>query len=212
MRHHRLNSVKDFVYCLAAAISLSIVMASTILAQQGPGEAARPPVIDPKRATHDRQYSEARLRGVEVGTNVAKANQQRIAASIEQTKQDFKRIQIIRNEMVDNLVAKKPLDYKLISDHAGEINKRANRLKTHLMPPTPDDKEKSQKNQDEFNNEEMQDALVKLCNLIFSFTENPVLKKPGTTDVKQSARAGADLLSIIALSDNVRKSAERLKK
>ncbi len=58
----------------------------------------------------------------------------------------------------------------------------------------------------------MKGALVKLCNLIFRFTENPILKKPGTTDVQQSARASADLLSIIELSDNVKKSAERLKK
>ena len=137
-----------------------------------------------------------------------KQNEQQVAAAVEQIKQDFKRIQLIRNEMVDNLLAKKPLDYKLISDQTGEINKRANRLKTYMIPPG--EKEKNLENQIEFDTEQMKGALVKLCNLIYSFTKNPALKSPNVVDVQQSNRFRADLQSIIGLSSSIRKSAETL--
>jgi hypothetical protein len=181
----------------------------TSLAQQ-PGPPPGP--IDPKSASRQREVRETILRNAEVGAEVEKRDQRRIEAAIEQVKQDFKQIQIIRNEMVRDLLANKPLDYKSISDKAGEINKRADRLKAYLMPPAPDDKEKNQKSPSEFNNEEMKGALVQLCNRIAVFIENPVLKTPGINDVEQSAKAGGDLLSIIQLSSNIKRSADRLSK
>jgi hypothetical protein len=113
--------------------------------------------------------------------------------------------------MIDYLLANKPLDFKHVAEQTAEINKRTLRLKAFLMQPTPDEKEKEQKNQAELNNEEIKGALVKLCNLIFSFTENPILKNPGTVDVQQSARAGRDLLNIVEISSTIKKSAEKLK-
>jgi hypothetical protein len=110
------------------------------------------------------------------------------------------------------ILAEKPFDYKLISDKAREINKRADRLKAFLIPVDPDDKEKNQKNQGEFDNDEMKGALIQLCNQIESFVDNPVLKTPDTVDVEQSTKAGGDLLSIIELSGTIKRSAERLNK
>jgi hypothetical protein len=112
--------------------------------------------------------------------------------------------------MVRDLLANKPLDYKLISDKAAEINKRADRLKSYLMPPAPGETEKNQKDHVEFNNEQMKGALVQLCNRIAIFIDNPILKTPGVNDVEQSAKAGGDLVSIIHLSGNIKRSAERL--
>lgn len=112
--------------------------------------------------------------------------------------------------MVDNLLAKKPLDYKLISDQAREINKRAHRLKAYMMPPALGEKEKNPENQVEFNNEQMKGALIKLCNVIYSFTKNPALNNPNVVDLKQSNKVKADLQSIVELSSSIRKSAETL--
>lgn len=158
------------------------------------------------------QSRELGLRNNERAANQAQVNQQRLQAAIELVKQDFKRIQIIRNKMVDNLVANKPLDYKLISEQAEEINKRSHQLKSFLMPPAPDEKVKEQKTEVEYSAKEMKGALIKLCNTIFNFTENPVLKTPDVVDVQQSAKAGRDLLSIIELSGNIKRSAEKLNK
>jgi hypothetical protein len=202
--------IHNIVCCLVAAVSSLIFMAGTAQAQQ-PTPGTNP--TDVRLEQRERQNREMQLRSAGgMGVAVTELNQQRLSAAIEQVRQDFKRIQIIRNEMVDNLLAKKPLNYRHLAEQTGEINKRAGRLKTFLMQPIPDDKEKEQKNRAELTNVEMKGALVKLCNLIVSFTENPVLKAPGTVDVAQSAKAGRDLLGIIEISSTIKKSAEKLSK
>lgn len=200
-----------FICGLAAVVTSLIVLPDILhlgLAQRG-----RPSgPVDMKREQRDREIREAKLRTAELGVAGAKIDQKRVEAAIAQVKQDFRQIQIVRNEMVRNLLAERPLDYKLISTETGEINKRADRLKTFLMAPIPEDKEKSYRNQVEFDSEEMKEALVRLCNLIAGFVDNPVLKTPDKVDVEQSAKAGGDLLSIIALSGNIKRSADKLNK
>lgn len=209
MRNRRPQLLTQKICCLVAAISSMIIMASAVAAHQG----RRPPGSpDLKREQRDREQREAALRTAETTAAVDKLDQKRIEASIKQVKEDFRHIQIVRNEIVRNLLADKPLDYKLVASEAGEISKRADRLKTFLMPPTPEDKDKNPKNQVEFNSEEIKEALVRLCNQIASFVENPVLKTPDRIDVEESRRAGGDLLSIIELSSIIKRSAERLGK
>jgi len=66
--------------------------------------------------------------------------------------------------------------------------------------------------------EEMIDALVKLCKLIDSFTENPALKNAGTVEAKEmekakqdKALADRDLLTIIKVSESIQKKSDTLK-
>ena len=68
------------------------------------------------------------------------------------------------------------------------------------------------------DSDEMVGALVKLCKLIDSFTENPSLKNAATLDVKEvekakeeKARADRDLLAIIKLSENIQKASDSLR-
>ena len=155
---------------------------------------------------------EAMLRRSDLGATDAKVDPKRLEAAIEKIKQDFKQIQIVRNELVRSLLANQPLDFKNIANKVDDINKCADHLKTYLLPPDVDSKEKGEKKKVEYNSEEMKGALVELCNLIAGFVDNPVLKNPGVTDVQQSTRAGSDLMSIIELSGNIKRSAERLNK
>ncbi|HEV8486811.1 MAG TPA: hypothetical protein VGV87_24920 [Blastocatellia bacterium] len=202
----RSRVIANIVYLM---VLVQFVMIGIIRAQQN-GPTGPPSIKDPKSETRDRQDREATLRSAELGAAVDKIDQKRIDATLDQMKQDFRRIQIVRNELVRNLLANKPFDYKLISDEVAEINKRADRLKTALMSKVPGEKEKTEKTQEVINSEELKRGLVKLCHLIDSFVENPVLKNPGTSDVQQLTRASADLLGIIELSDNIRKNALRL--
>jgi hypothetical protein len=192
------------------AAFLLLLTTGAVQAQQ-PGQVA-PPIKYPKFDTLERQNREATLRSAELGAAVAKTDQQRIQASIQQIKEDFRRLQVIRNEMVHNLLAGKPLDYKLVTGQVEETNKRATRLKTYLVPTTPAGREESDKKQVEFNSSEMKQALVRLCNLIFTFVDNPVIKNPGTNDAQQSTKASSDLMNIITLSDDIKRSADKLNK
>ena len=209
MRKRRSQLAMRTACYLAATISALIVTASTVQALQTP----RPPGDrDARREDRQRELREKRLQTLDMRQVLQQRDQARIDAAIKQIKDDFKQIQIIRNEMVHNLVANKPLDYKLILNEAAEINKRADRLKTFLMPPDAEANDKDIKDHVEFTNDEMKGALVQLCNRIVNFIENPVLKSPGTVDVEQSTRAGGDLLAIIELSGNIKRSAEKLNK
>ena len=210
MKCGHFHSLRRICWHLAAAASSLIFISSVALAQP-PADMGRPAGKTPKEQTQDRQRSEFRLRNVEESTAQAQVNQQRLHEAIELVRNDFKRIQVIRNEMVSDLMANKPLEYKLIIDQTGEIDKRAHRLKTFLMAPIPEEKEKEMKHEVEYKHEELKGALIKLCNTIYAFTENPVLKTPGVVDVEQSAKAGRDLMLIIELSGNIRRSVEKLR-
>jgi hypothetical protein len=212
MKQRRSCALRSSVCRLAAITSFLFAVAVAAPAQGGPGGGA-PPIVNPKGDTDAQTNREAALRSAEIGAVGGRMNQRQLAAAIDQTKQDFKRIQLIRNDVVDYLVARKPLDYKLVSEQAAEINKRANRLKSALMPSAPpEDKAREAAKQTEYDGEQIKGALVKLCNTIHSFTGNPMFKDPDTVDTQKAATAGGDLLAIIELSDIVKRSAERLGK
>jgi hypothetical protein len=181
-----------------------------------PPGAGPPPIINPRVEDRERQTSEARLRSAEMEAGEEAENQKHIQAAIGNMKQDFTRIQVLRNDIARNLIAHKPLDYNLITEQTAEINKRAHRLNVYMLAGAPDNKE--QNNLSDLKSEEMIDALVKLCKLIDSFTENPALKNAATVDAKgiekvkeDKARADGDLLAIMKLSESIQKKSDSLK-
>jgi hypothetical protein len=195
---------------MGASALVVVVTASTVAGQAG--RVSPPSIKDPKADTLDRQNREATLRSAEMEVAVEKTDERRINAAIQKIKDDFRHIQIVRNEIARNILANKPFDYRLISEEAGEVRKRADRLKSSLVAPSREEAEKSRKNEVDFNDQEMKSALVRLCNLIISFVESPVLKNPGTTDAQQSKKVAIDLVNIIDLSSNIKRSADRLNK
>lgn len=202
-------------YPIAVILVLNLSGQVSGQAQVPPG-AGPPPNINPKAEDRSRQLAESRLRSAEMDAKLESENQKRIEAAIIHMKEDFTRIQVVRNEIARGLVARKPLDYKLISQETAEIHKRASRLNVYMLahssvneePKTPSDSEK----------QEMTANLVRLCKLIDSFTENPALKNVATLDVnsvakvkEEKARADKDLLEIIKLSDDLQKKSETLR-
>src|SRR4051794_20421288 len=196
MENKESRTLKVAALRLAAVASL-IIIAAVATSAQGPPGVGAPPIINPKGDTDAQTNREAMMRSAEVGATSEELNKQRLIAGIEQTKQDFKRIQLVRNDMVDDIVAKKPFDFKQVSERADEVNKRAVRLKSYLMPPTPESEKKPEEKEVSYTEEELKGALVKLCNSIYSFTGNEMFKNPGTLDAQKSMKAGADLISII---------------
>jgi uncharacterized protein with LGFP repeats len=212
MRSPRSRALAQAICGLAAAAAL--LAGGAAPAQQTLPSA--PVVKDPKSQTRERQDREATLRSAEVGAGLDKAKEHRVEVDIEQIKQDYRRIQILRNEVAHIALANQPLDYKVIAEKAEAVGKSADRLKARLMPKAAESKPAeakpaAQKNQPEFNQAEIKSALVRLCKLIDHFVENPALKNPDVTSAQHAAQADNDLLSIIELSGNVRRSAEKLK-
>lgn len=198
---------------LGAGVFLSAFLAGPAAAQQ-PGpvtNAPTPGTSSPKREAIERQGREAMLRGAELLVRPIE-DRRGAQAAAEQVKQDFKRIQVLRNNLVRHLMSEGPLNYKAIADAAGELNKRANRLRTHLVPQTSGGHEERPRSQIELDDALMKPALVTLCQRIDSFTGNPIFKVLDVVDVEQAAKAGGDLQGIIRLSTRVKDGAERMNK
>ena len=147
---------------------------------------------------------------------LSRRQKKRVQAAIVHLKEDFTRIQILRNDIARDLVAHKPLNYRLVSEQTGEINKRANQMSAYLWARSAEVKE--QDSPADLQSDEMISALVKLCKLVDSFTENPALKNAETVDAKEidkvrenKARADKDLLAIIKLSESIKKKSDSLK-
>ena len=215
----RMISVNHLAGCVAAGV-FSLCVAGSTLAQRAPAGppagAGPPPNNNPNLDDRQRQVDETRLRSGEMDVGAEGANQKRLQAAIVNMKEDFRRIQVVRNDIARNLVARKPLDYNLIAVQTAEINKRANRLNVYMLARAPEDKE--QNNPSELKSEEMIDALVKLCKLIDGFTENPALKNAATVEAKEiekakedKAKADRDLLAIMKLSESIQRKSDSLK-
>ncbi len=192
----------------------SLCLTGTTMAQK-PAGAGPPPNNNPNLDDRIRQIDEGRLRGAETNVSLEEENQKRLQAAIVNMKDDYKRIQVLRNDIARNLVARKPIEYKLVAEQTAEINKRASRLNVYMQARVPEEQKLS--TADELKNEEMVGALVKLCKLIDSFTENPALKNAATIDSKEIAKAkenranaDRDLLAIIKLSASIQKKSENL--
>jgi hypothetical protein len=215
-----LTSIHRFADCATAAVfALSLV--GSALAQgsstSAPPGAGLPSNINPRAEDRGRQLQERQLRSAELDAVAEPENQKLVRAAIVNMKEDFARIQVLRNDIARNLVAHKPLEYKLISEQTGEIHRRAGRLNVYMLAQVSDNDKQSNEIV-KLQTEDMIAALVKLCKLVDSFTENPSLKNAGSIDVKQiekakedKARADKDILAIIKLSENIKKKSDSLK-
>ena len=194
----------------------SLCLAGTTMAQGKPAGAGPPPNNNPNLDDRIRQVDESRLRSAEMDVGTEEKNQKLLQAAIANMKEDFSRVQVLRNDIARNLVTRKPLDYKLVSEQTTEINKRAGRLNVYMRARAAEDEK--QDNSPERKSEEMIGALVRLCKLIDSFTENPALKNAATVDAHEIAKAkedkahaDRDLLAIIKLSASIQKKSENLR-
>src|SRR5947207_13307662 len=154
--------------------SFSLLLASSTLAQRNPtgppSGAGPPPNNNPNLQDRARQVDEGRLRSAEVDAGPEERNQKLLQAAIANMKEDFTRIQVLRNDIARNLIARRPLDYKLVSEQTAEINKRASRLNVYLRAPAAENEK--QNNTPELKSDDIVGTLVRLCKLINRFTEN----------------------------------------
>lgn len=187
--------------------------AGAAVAQQGTAPGPPPPGNrDPFAEARERQQREAQLRSAEMVGTVKLTDRRSVEVAVGQMRDDFRRIQVLRNGMVRHLQSGQPPDYKFIAHEAEEINKRAGRLKTHLLREVPEGEKKGPEEQPDLEGARLTEALVRMCHRIDSFTENPLFKIPEVIDVKDAEKAGRDLRDILQLSETVGKAAERLKK
>src|SRR6266446_571342 len=134
---------------------------------------------------------------------------QRSQAMMDQVSEDFQRILTRHNEIVRAIAANQPLSYQFISDATGEIRKRSARLQSSLKLEKPEPTIENRGTRTDLKTLGTKDELILLCKQIESFLRNPIIDKPGTVDAQQLGKARRDLQSIVELSDEIKKQADR---
>jgi hypothetical protein len=210
MKRDRAVTDRILVVHTFAAVALLLAIPLASFAQQsGVGGVPAGPHTDPEAARiRDEKQREMQLRNLEA--SATHTNEKAIKAALDQLNQDFKRIQIIRNDIAHAINVEGTLDYKRVSDQSAEVKKRALRMQSYLALRGSGADVKAQAVQVEYDDKQIKDALVRLCKRIDSFVANPKFTSPLVADVGGTANASRDLREIIALSVGIRSSAERL--
>jgi Spy/CpxP family protein refolding chaperone len=212
MKYHREKLALKRLATLTAAATAAFLMLPTLtMAQRGSGRA---PLAGADRARERGVAEHERQLRVMMNSKEPKepSNQAQLQAIIEQTREDFDRIQVVNREIVRALVSKDGLDYKNIAEMTAEIRKRAKRLKDYTNLPPPEEEQPVRKQQGEIGQEKIKSALLLLKEHILSFVMNPLFQSSNLIDVKLGAKASSDLETIIELSGQIRKSAEKMGK
>ncbi|MFL6227168.1 MAG: hypothetical protein ACJ741_00150 [Pyrinomonadaceae bacterium] len=209
MKRDRAVTRRSFVACACAAVAVLLALPLVSRAQTGTGIATVGPGMDSEAARiRDEQQREMQLRNL--GAATPHSNEKAVKAAVDQLNQDFRRVQIIRNEVAHALKVEGTLDYKRVSDQTAEVKKRALRMQNYLALHGSDAQGRDQTESAEYDDKQLKDALVRLCRRIDSFVANPKFTSPLVADVGGSDSASRDLQEIIVLSVNIRSSAERL--
>src|SRR5687768_10245357 len=129
MQNHRAPTAIVRVAFAASVCLLTLAPNAGQAQQTTPGP---PPGKDPFGEVRERQQREAQLRSAEMVVGAArKVDTRELEAAAKKMREDFKGIQLMRNNVVRHLLSEKPLVYKFIATETEGINKRANRLKAH---------------------------------------------------------------------------------
>jgi hypothetical protein len=202
MEGHRGKASVGFWGMVVLSIGCSIAFAAPIAGQTGG---------DPAKA----RMQEMTRRELQLNRPGADARQpndpKRSQAMMDQVSEDFQRILTLHNEIVRAIATNKSLSYQYISDATGEIRKRSARLQSSLKLERPEPTAENRVPGPELKVTETKDELILLCRQIESFIKNPIIETPGTVDAQELEKGRRDLQSVVELSNDIKKRADKQK-
>ncbi|HYE64317.1 MAG TPA: hypothetical protein VD966_01970 [Pyrinomonadaceae bacterium] len=194
---------------VASAVVLASALTPLVIGQQGMQNNNGRPVPDARdpreRDLRARQFD---LRRLEEEAHRPAKRRQEPQLALAQIKEDYLRIQLVNNDLVQAVSSRVELDLKFVAKSASEIKKRAGRLKDNLVLPKPEEDSK----RPQVEAVKLESALLALDELINGFVRNPIFNNALVVDASMAAKARRDLEEIINLSDEIKKSSEKLSK
>jgi hypothetical protein len=198
---------------LAAAACLLALQALCLAQAAGTGVSV--PRVDPAaERIRDEQRRQMALRSGGRRGEDGHTDEKTVKAAAEQLNEDFKRVQVIRNELARAVTSGSALDYKRVSEEAAEVRKRSLRMQTYLAlrEERGGEKQHEEADADAPDEKQLRDSLVRLCHRIDSFVANTRFKSPEVVNVDANTKAARDLREIISLSRQIKGGAERLRR
>ena len=125
----------------------------------------------------------------------------------QQAMEDFLRIQQISRLLVDMTGAGKPLPLDLVAKAAGDVNKRAQRLKSTLrLPKPPKSPEKSESTS---TVGDIKEQIEQLDTSVKALVSNPMFQNVKAADRDLPIEASRDLQRVMEMSRLLQQSAEQ---
>lgn len=183
-------------------VLIILVGASTVIAQDPTVSSRRTPSM-----SRDMRYREWTLKDMEKRGKKKLPEQQELVWS--EINEDYKRIQILNNELLDLSRGREELDFELIGKAAAEIHKRGARLKSNLALPSESANDGAAIAGT--NDLQIRTLLSALSGLIVRFVRNPIFDEPDVLDTQAVVRARKDLERVIDLSKEIKLKAQQLK-
>lgn len=210
MKGYRTKRITGLALLTVAACALVLALPAAAHAQRS----ANPIEVYNARREADR-IEALRKRELENIRNSTRAkiplDPRRKQALVAQVREDFNAIQVLNNEMIRAAFATEGLDYDSLYEKAGEMKKRANRLRETIRFPEDAGEYTEHRSEGAVDDVRLKTSILVLRNLVRSFVTNPLFKQSAATlDVQLSAKANRDLRGIAALSDAIRRNARRL--
>lgn len=140
----------------------------------------------------------------------AKRPEPRLA--VAQIREDFVRLQVVNNDLARTVSRGGALDLKFVSKSAAEIRKLAGRLRENLALPELADETKGSETKSAPATGQLRPALSALDELILKFADDLASSGVVQVDAQLSAKTRRKLEEIIALSEVVKKTSEKLEK
>jgi MoxR-like ATPase len=127
-------------------------------------------------------------------------------------KDDFRDLQSLNNKMMSDAWLQDALDYSSIADMISKIRGKANDLKSSLALPVAEKPETPAKLPTGVTVRQFREGLLLLDKTIMRFVTNPVFQAANTLDIDQAKKASSDLEGVISLTDDLKQSAQKLRK
>jgi len=195
---------------LHLVVSVLLPLLMTVIAQAQQSGRNRPSMRDQVRAITRAEMDRQLLLNATLPANHdAEVARQ---AVLKQIREDFSELQALNNKMMAEAWAKPALNYSFVSNMITRIRGKASRLKLNLNLPQPEATDKPVSNKPIGNSGDFRAALMVLDRTIMSFVSNPIFQKPNMIEIKQGTDARRDLETVIDLTEDLRKTALRLKK
>ncbi len=138
-----------------------------------------------------------------------------MSVRMEQVNEDFEHLKSANNDILKMTSGRSEMSYRRIAELSTGVKARGEHLRSALALPEPEKEKGKDAAKDEVkgpNAEQMKPYLMALADLITSFVTNPIFKSEKEVNEQLAAQARRDLEELIALSTQIRKSAERLDK
>jgi hypothetical protein len=199
-----------FMLRVVVMVGCAFVFSPLAFSQESEIEKAKRAEMDRRAGDNERRLATWELRMAEVRRPPEKRRDSSLAYT--QIREDYKQLQIVNNDLAREASATSALDLNYVEKSVAEIKKRAARLKENLALPEDNNLSEPSRSVVATEARQLKTALVVLDNLVMEFVNSPIFQQTKTVDVQMAIKARRALEGIIGISDQIKKSNEKLKK